>query len=260
LPRVMVCVKYAINVDELKVDRESGRVITTGASRKTSDFDRNAVEEAVKLKEQGWEAVAVTVGDEQSKMALREALAMGVDSAYLLTDERFKELDTLGTSYLLAKAAEKLKPDLILCGEASIDSFSGQVGPRLAEWLGIPHIAYARSLRVDGDSVVVERGLEDRVEVVRARMPVLVSVTREINQPRTPSLMAIMKASRKEIAVWGVEELGVEVGELERLRGVEVVGVQAPRVERKAITIEGETAREIAEQLVKALLKEGVLG
>ena len=259
MPRVLVCIKHSLNVAELSVDKETGRVVTAGAPKKMSDFDRNAVEEALKLREDGWEAVAVTVGDEEAKMALREALAMGVDSAYHIVGEGLKELDTLATSYLLAKAAEKLKPDLILCGEASIDSFTGLVGPRIAEWLQIPHISYVKSMKVEGNGVVAERSLEDRVEVVKAETPVLITVTREINEPRIPSIMAIMKASKKEIVRWSVSDLGVSVEELERLRAVSVVEVRAPVMKRKCIVIEGETVQEIAEKLVDALVQEGVL-
>lgn len=259
MPRVLVCIKHSLNVAELSVDRETGRVVTAGAPRKMSDFDRNAVEEALKLREAGWEAVVITVGDEEAKMALREALAMGVDSAYHITGDELKDLDTLATSYLLAKAAEKLKPDLILCGEASIDSFTGLVGPRIAEWLQIPHIAYVRSLKVEGAEVIAERSLEDRIEVVRAEMPALITVTREINEPRIPSIMAIMKASKKEIVRWSAGDLGVSTEELERLRAVGVLEVRAPMMKRKGVVIEGESVQEIVEKLVDALVQEGVL-
>jgi electron transfer flavoprotein beta subunit len=228
-----------------------------------SDFDKNALEEAVKLKEKlGGEVVVVTVGAMDAKLILREALAMGADRAYLLSDPSFEHSDTLATSYILAKGIKKLGSfDLILCGEASIDSYSGQIGPRLAERLDLPQVTYVRGLSIDGDTVIAERSLEDRYEVVKAKIPVLLTVTKEINEPRIPSLMAIMKASKKEITLWDAENLkaaDVKVGEAGS--AIQILRVLAPKMDRKKIVVEAETVKEVADKLARALLKEGVIG
>lgn len=261
--RILVCVKQAVDVSQLKVDSATRRLITVDAPKKISDFDKNALEEAIRVKEElGGEVFTVTVGPEDAKTTLREALAMGADKAYLISDPIFENSDTLASSYILAEAIKKIGPfDLILCGEASIDSFSAQVGPRLAERLGIALMTYARTLNLEGDAVTAERGLEDCSQTLKAKIPVLITVTKEINEPRIPSLMAIMKASKKEIVIWKAADLNIaseKVGESGS--AVQVLDVLAPKMERKKSVIKGETATETAEKLAKALIQEGVAG
>jgi len=263
LPRIIVCLKQAIDVSQLKADPSTRRLITDGVSRKISDFDKNALEEAVRLKEKlGGEVITVTASVEDAKTSIREALAMGADKGYLIIDEALQNSDTLATSTVLAEAVKKTGQfDLILCGEASIDGFSAQVGPRLAELLKIPVITYARKISFEDNIVTVEKVLEDRYETVKTKTPAIVTVTKEINEPRIPSLMAIMKASKKEIVTWRLADIGVlpeKVGETGS--GVKIVDVSAPKVERKKVVIEGENPAEIAEKLVKKLIQDGVVG
>lgn len=260
--RILVCVKQAIDVSQLKVDSATRHLIIVDAPKKISDFDKNALEEAMRIKEKlGGEVLTVTVGPEDAKTTLREALAMGAEKAYLISDPIFENSDTLATSYILAEATKKIGPfDIILCGEASIDSFSAQIGPRLAERLGIPLITYARKLSLEGDTVTAERGLEGCSETLKAKMPVLITVTKEINEPRTPSFMAIMNAFKKEIVMWKAADLNIpseKVGEAGS--AVQVLDVLAPKVERKKVVIKGENAAEIAEKLAKTLIQEGIV-
>ncbi len=260
LKRIIVCLKQAIDVSQLKVDPATRQLMTATAPRKMSDFDKNALEEAIKIKEKlgTTEICTVTLSSEDAKAVLREGLAMGADKAFLFNDPAVKDVDTLGTAYVLAEAIRKIGEfSLILCGETSLDSFSGLVGPRLAELLNIPQITSARKITVDGDTVTVERTLEDAVEAVKAKMPALVSVTREINQPRIPSLMMIMKASKKEIVMWALSDLKLEGDKI--ASKIELVEVLAPKTERKKIKITGENVQEIADKLAKALVQEGVI-
>lgn len=263
LLKIIVCVKQALDVTQIKADSATRQLITVDAKRKISDFDKNALEEALQIKEkQGAEVIALTVSAEDAKMILREALAMGADKAYMITDPSFEGSDTLVTSYILAEAIKKIGEfDLILCGEASVDSYSAQVGSRLAERLGIPQITYARKLSVEGNNLTVERTLEDCYETVKAKTPALVTVTAQTNTPRIPSLMAIMKASKKEIVIWTAQDLGISKEKVGKTgSAIQVTEVLAPKVERKKIVITGETAAEIAEKLAKELIKEGVVG
>jgi electron transfer flavoprotein beta subunit len=263
LSRIIVCLKQAVDVTQLKVDQKTGRLITAEAPRKISDFDKNALEEAIKLKEVlGGEVITVTVTAEEAKSTVREALAMGADRAVIIKDSKIAGIDTLTTALLLARTIKKLGEfDLILCGEASIDSFSGQVASRLAEILDIPQLTSAGKLSLEKGEVIVERALEDRYETVKAKTPALVSVTRGINEPRIPSLMAIMKAAKKEIAEWTIQDLGFPPEKLDASNmTVEILDVSAPKTERKRVVIKGENAEEIAENLVKALIQEGVVG
>ncbi len=259
MKRIIVCLKQAVDVTQLKVDPATRQLITASAPRKMSDFDKNALEEAVRLKEKNAsEVVTVTVASEEAKTVLREALAMGADKAYVVNDAGLKDVDTLGTAHVLAEAIKKAGEfDLVLCGESSLDSFSGLVGSRVGELLSLPQVTSVRKLSVEGDAVVGERTLEDSIETVKAKLPALVTVTREINQPRIPSLMMIMKASKKEIVTWTLADLAVDK---ERLASkIEVVEVLAPKTERKRIRITGESVAEIADKLAKALIQEGVV-
>ncbi|MGA9388673.1 MAG: electron transfer flavoprotein subunit beta/FixA family protein [Candidatus Bathyarchaeia archaeon] len=259
--RIIVCLKQAIDVSQLKVDPATRQPMTASAPRKMSDFDKNALEEATKIKEKlgDTEIFTVTVGSEDAKAVLREALAMGADKAFFVNDPDFKDIDTSGTAYILAEATKKIgEYSLILCGETSLDSFSGLVGSRLAELLNLPQMTSVRKITVDDATITAERTLEDAIETVKAKMPALVSVTREINQPRIPSLMMIMKASKKEIVTWTASDLKLDRDKI--ASKIEVVEVLAPKTERKKIKITGENAQEIADKLAKALVQEGVIG
>jgi electron transfer flavoprotein beta subunit len=260
LKRIIVCLKQAVDVSQLKVDSATRQLITAVAPKKISDFDKNALEEAIRIKEKigNVEVVTVTVSAEDAKTVLREALAMGADKAYLVNDPSLKDVDTFGTAYVLAEAVKKVGEfGLILGGETSLDSFSGLVGARMAELLDLPHASSVRKLEVESDYVVAERSLEESIETVKAKMPVLVTVTREINQPRIPSLMMIMKASKKEIVNWTLADLNVQK---DKLGGrIELIEVLAPKTERKKIRITGENVQEIADKLARALIQEGVV-
>jgi electron transfer flavoprotein beta subunit len=257
---IIVCIKQAVDVTQIRADPTTRQLITADAPRKISDIDKNALEEAIRIKEkQGGEIVAVTMGDDNAKTALREALAMGADKAYHLNDPAFQNTDTRVTSLILAEAVKKIGAfDLLMCGETTIDSFSGITSQRLAERLGLPLIMYVRSLSVEGGGVTAERVLEDRNETVKAKTPALVTVIKGINEPRIPSLMAIMKASKKEIIVWNAEGLGLAKDKLGST--LEIIEVLAPKMERKKIVIKGENPAEIADKLTKVLIQEGVVG
>jgi len=261
LRRIIVCLKQAVDVSQLKVDPATRQLITASAPRKMSDFDKNALEEAIKIKEKLGDAeiYTVTVSTEDAKAVLREALAMGADRAFFVNEPTLKDVDTFGTAYILAEMIRKIgEYSLILCGETSLDSFSGLVGPRLAELLNVPQMTSVRKILVEGDTVTAERTLEDAIETVKAKMPALVSVTREINQPRIPSLMMIMKASKKEIVTLTASDLKLDGDKI--APKIELVEVLAPKTERKKIKITGENAQEIADKLAKALIQEGVIG
>lgn len=259
---VIVLIKDIVDLTEIKVDPRTQRPILAGLPRKISDVDKRAVEAAVQLKEKhGGKVAVLSLGDDKTRTALREALAMGCDEAYLLKDPAFEGSDTLATSRILAAAIRKIgEYDLILCGEMTLDSLSAQVGPRVAELLGLPQLTYVRSLDLKEGRVVAERDLEEEDEVVEAPMPALVTVVREINEPRIPSLMSIMRASRKKIEEWDREALGLSEGEVGSAgSAVEILEVRAPKMERKRVIIKAETPEEAAERLVEKLMEEGVL-
>lgn len=258
---IIVLVKQVFQTADLKVDRNKKSIVTQGVPRVISEADKNALEEAVRIKEKhGGKIIAITLGPPEAREALRETLAMGADEACLLTDPLFEGSDAHATANVLAAAVTKiLDYDLVLCGAYSEDLFAFQVGPRLAEMCNLPQITYAAKLTLEGNRVTVERDLENERQVVEARLPCLVSVVREINEPRLPTLMAIMAASKKPTNIWdatdlalGPEELGFD-GSL-----IDIVRSSVTVSERKRIMFQGE-AREIAPKIAKALIQEGVL-
>jgi len=253
--KVAVCVKYSIDVSNIKVDRATQTPITIGASRRMSDIDRRAVEEAIRIKEKhGGAVTAFTLGIPEARTCLREALAMGVDDAVLITDPILESSDTYVTSRVLANALVKLGLfDIILCGETSTDGYSYQVGPRIAEILNIPCITYAKNIALNGSYVTVERDLEDRYEVVKAQLPVLITVTREINEPRHPSTASMMKAFKKPIKTLNAKDVdGLNPQ-------VQVLKVFIPELKRKSIVFKDLPVKQAVAEVVKNLVKEGVL-
>ena len=259
--KIIVLVKQVFQTADLKVDKTAKALVTQGVPRVISETDKNAVEEAVRIKEKhGGKISVVTLGPPEAKEALREALAMGADEAFLITDPLFEGSDAHATANVLAAAVTKiLEYDLILCGAYSEDLFAFQVGPRLAEICNLPQITYAVKLTVEGERIVAERDLENERQVIEAKLPCLVTLSREINEPRLPTLMAIMGASKKPTTIWkaadlslGAEEVGFNGSMIEILRSTVSAG------ERKRVTFEGEPA-EIAPKVIKALLEEGVV-
>jgi electron transfer flavoprotein beta subunit len=176
-------------------------------------LDANAIEAALQLKaaHSGTTICAVSMGPPQAEDVLKKALAMGCDEAYLLSDRAFGGADTLATGYVLAKAAEKIGDfDLLLFGRHASDGETAQTGPVTAAFLGVPQITLADSLAVEDGWAVATRNTEDGTETVRAKLPALITVCGEINTPRYPTPLNIMKALKKPRTVWNHEDLGAD--------------------------------------------------
>lgn len=252
---VLVCIKQVVDVNQLRVSDGALQEAMQRAPRKISEFDLNALEEAVRLKEKhGGKVTVLSVGSDVKTMLVREALAMGADEAYVVSDPAMEGSDGLAIAMVLAEAARRIKEwDIILCGEASSDDAGYQIGPRLAKELGIPFLAYVTRLELKSDKVLVERTLEDFVETYEVGLPALFTVGLEINTPRIPSLLMIKASSKKPITSWSLKDLGITVKPA--LRTVEMKVVKS---ERKNMVIEGNP-EEVAEKLLTSLLKEGVI-
>ncbi len=258
---VVVCFKQAVNEGEIKVDKGSKKIILDGVPTKISEFDRNAVEEAVRLKEQyGGRVTAVTVAPPEASKVVKEVLAMGCDQAVHLSDAGYNDSDSYGTALIIASAIKKIgKFDLVLCAEGSSDIYSSQVGPSIAEALDLPQITYARKITVAEGRVRAERTAEEGVEQVESPLPCLVTVSSEINSPRLPTLVQIMAASRKPVLRWTPSELGLDSAPIGANSNVRLKKVEALTVERKGVFIQGDSSSEVVENLARTLLKEGVL-
>jgi len=259
--KIIVLVKQVLQTAELKIDKASKGIVTQGVPRVISETDKNALEEAVRLKEKhGGKITAISMGSPEAKEALREALAMGADEAILVTDPRFEGSDSHAVASVLAAAITKiLDYDLIICGAYSEDLFAFQVGPRLAELCNLPQFTYATKITLEGNKITAERDLENERQIVEGKTPCLVTVVREINEPRLPTLMAIMASSKKPTTIWSGDDLGLTEDEIgyngsldELLRSTVSSG------ERKRVIIQGEPAEAVL-KLTKTLQQEGVL-
>ncbi|UCF50540.1 MAG: electron transfer flavoprotein subunit beta/FixA family protein [Thermoplasmatales archaeon] len=250
---IIVCAKQVIDVSEMKVDPNTKKPILQGVPQKISDIDKNALEEAIKIKEKlGGKITVVTIGPADAKERIKELLAMGADEGVLVPPP--EKFDYYVISNLLAGAIKNIgEYDIILCGEASIDMFSGQAGPRLAGLLGIPQITYAQSVNAEKDKVTADRNMGDNAVTTESSYPVLITVTKEINEPRLPSLMQILGAANKPINELSAESL--ESGLTSKVEMLELKGVS---MERKNIVYKNDIDESIS-KLVDSLAKEGVL-
>ena len=254
-------VKQVLQSADLKVDKATKSLVTQGVPQVISETDKNAIEEAIRIKEKhGGKITAISMGSTQAKEALREALAMGADEACLLTDSLFEGSDAHATANVLAAAVTKIVDyDLILCGAYSEDLFAFQVGPRLAEICNLPQITYATKITFEGSKVIVERDLENERQIVEGKLPCLITVMREINEPRLPTLMSIMAASKKPTSTWTATDLSLSPNELGHNGAlIEILRSSISAGERKRILLQGDV-KETAPKLIKDLLQEGVL-
>jgi len=208
--RIVVLIKQVPDTNEVRLDKTTGTLIREGVPSIINPEDKNALEEALKLKEaMGAEVWVLSMGPPQAEDALREALAMGADQAVLLTDRAFAGADTWSTATTLGMALNKIAEfDLVLAGRQAIDGDTAQVGPQVAEFLKIPQITYVRELTVEDGRVKAKRSLEDGFEDIAARLPALLTITKEANDPRYPHAAAIMTAYReREVAHWTAADI-----------------------------------------------------
>lgn len=258
--KVVVCIKQVPDTTEVKINPETNTLIREGVASIINPFDMYAIEEAVRLKERfNADTTVITMGPPQAESALREALSLGIDSAILLSDRVFAGSDTWATSLILAKAIEKIGDcGLILCGKQASDGDTAQVGPGIATHLNLPQATYVRKidtvhLDTSPKIMVVERLLEDGYELIELRLPALITVVKEINEPRLPSLRGKMGARKAEITVWGNEDLGIDEKQIGLIGSpTQVVRIFTPPQKEGGKILEGEPA-EIVEELVKEI-------
>ncbi len=223
--------------------------------------DKNAVEEAVRLREKIWcGVIAITMGPIDSQEVLREALAMGADEAVLLCDDAFEGSDPHATVTVLEAAITKiLDYDMILCGAYSDDLYAFQIGPRIAEVCNLPQITYATRIIIEGRRVIAERDIEFENQTVEAKLPCLITVLPELNEPRRPSSDDWTTASSKSITVWDAADLSLtedEVGFNGSL--IDVLRSTRFSVSKKPVALQGEE-QEVIGKIVDVLKREGVL-
>lgn len=209
---IVVCLKQVPATTEVKIDPRTNTLVRQGIKNVINPFDTYALEEGVSIKARyGGKVTVISMGPPQAEEALREAISLGADEAVLLSDKAFAGADTLATAYTLAVAIKKLAQyDLVLCGRQTTDGDTGQVGPELAEMLGVALVAYvSRIEEITSGRMRVQRMVEDGHEVIESPLPAVITVVKEINVPRLPSLRGIARSKNAVIPVWTVRELGV---------------------------------------------------
>lgn len=218
--KIIVCLKQVPDTNEVKINQETGTLIRDGVPSIINPDDKNALEEALRLKdEHDAEVIVVSMGPPQAKDALNEAIAMGADEAVLISDRAFGGSDTWATATIIAAAIEKVGDyDIIFCGRQAIDGDTAQVGPEIAEFLNLPQITYVKEMKVKENKVEVTRFTEYGDFVIESDMPVLLTAIKELNEPRYPTIKGILEAYDEkmdsEIKVWGVDDLDVDLSQI----------------------------------------------
>jgi electron transfer flavoprotein beta subunit len=211
--RIVVCVKQVPGTNDAKIDPETKRIIREGIKAMTNPFDTYAVEEAVRIKEKiGGEVIALSMGPPRAEAVLREAISVGADRGILLSDRAFGGSDTWATSYALARAIRKIGGvDLVICGKQAVDGDTAQVGPGIAAQLAWPQATYVMELAGIADgSLTAKRMHEDGWDLCSIRLPAVLTVVKDINQPRVPTLKGRLAAQKNEIPVWTAVDIGAD--------------------------------------------------
>ena|SRR3989338_6749669 len=263
---IIVCIKQVPDTTDVKIDPETNTLIRSGVQSIINPFDMYAIEEGIRLKERfGGKVSVVTMGPPQAEAALRESISLGVDEAILISDRLFAGSDTWATSYTLSKAIRKIDSyDIVICGKQAIDGDTAQVGPGISAHLDIPQITYVKKIEEmsllppDARFIRAERMTEEGYEIIESPLPCLITVVKEINEPRLPSLKGKMKAKKAEIKKWEAKDLEVDPALL-GLNGspTKVVRIFTPPPRKGGQILKGD-AKEVSKALVD-LLKSEVL-
>ena len=259
---ILVLIKYSLDVAEIKVDASTHELRLAGVPEKIGNIDKNVVEAAVRLKEAaGGTVQAVCLGPIAAREAFKDVLAMGVDEVTLIEDPFSGQAEAaIIVGILEAAIARRGSFDVILCGFASDDGYTYQVGPRLAERLGLPLISYARSISVADGTLTADRDLEDRLQTVLVALPALISVAEEAFPPRRTTLMDALKAKKKPVNVWHIgTDLDLKQAALEESSRIATVTQTGVVTQRKQKMLKGQSMAEMADQLIDALQHENVV-
>ncbi len=250
---IVVCIKQVPDTTNVRINPETNTLIREGVESIINPFDMYAIEEALRVKEKlGGKAIILSMGPPQVEDALRTALSLGADEAILLSDRSFAGADTLATSFTLAQGLRKIKGvGLIFMGKQAIDGDTGQVGPGVAEHLKMPHITDIRKIEeISEKEIVCERLLEEGYVRLKGKLPIILTVVKEINEPRLPSLRGKMAAKKAAITVWNHEDLGIS-DERIGLNGspTQVMRIFTPPKPGGGKVFEGEAADTVKELL-----------
>lgn len=256
---IVVCVKQVPEIALIKVDKDAGKIVYPQGPGTINPFDSYALEEALKIKEDvGGKITAISVGGKETEVALKEALALGVDEAICLDDPAFEGSDGQAIGYILAKGIEKIGDfQLILCGKQAVDSDNAMVASAVAEHISASQAMFVRKVEsYDESKVVVQRTTEDGYDTCELAFPAVLSVVKEINEPRLPSLKGKMKAKKATIPHWTAADVGVDTSTVGASSASKVERAEEPPPRPEGEMIAGETPEEIADNLFQKL-REG---
>ncbi|HHW01325.1 MAG TPA: electron transfer flavoprotein subunit beta/FixA family protein [Thermoanaerobacterales bacterium] len=263
--KIVVCIKQVPSTEaRVQMDPIKGTLIREGVESVVNPFDEYAIEEGIRLKERyGGEVTVISMGPPQAREALKTALAMGADKAVLLSDRAFAGSDTLATAYTLSLGIKKLGDiDIVICGKQATDGDTAQVGPGLAQRLNLRQITYVskiREINLKNRKITAERLIESGTQVVSTALPALITVVKDINQPRIPNIFSIKKATRAEIPVWGMQDLGGDPKDF-GFDGspTQVVRIFTPPPRQGGEIIQGEVPEAVA-KLIEALTSRNII-
>ncbi|RFU94102.1 electron transfer flavoprotein subunit beta/FixA family protein [Sphaerochaeta halotolerans] len=263
----IVLIKQVPQTSDVQMDKETGTMIRSGSTSILNPLDVYALETALQIKDRnGGRVTVITMGPASAVKVLKEAIAMGCDDVYHLNDRAFAGSDTWATSYVLAKAIEKIGiPDLVITGERATDGDTAQVGPAVASWLDLPVLTYVASIEnLTSDSLIVERLIEEGYQRVQSPLPALLTVVKEIAEPRLPTLRGKKRAMATNIVTWSASDLDADQAFM-GLRGspTRVVKIATPKVSRQCRMVKVEdddSLIEAVDQLFTFLEERDLLG
>lgn len=261
--KIIVCVKQVPDTTEIKINPETGTLIRDGIPSILNHDDANALEQALQIKDENPETTVtlITMGPPQAKEMLQECLAMGADEAILLSDRALGGSDTWATSNAIAAGIKKIGDyDLIFAGRQAIDGDTAQVGPQIAEKLNLPQVTYVKNFQLNGDSITVHRALEDGYEVLKLKMPCVLTTIKELNTPRYMSIRGILKGAKADIKVWNAENIGVDLATVGlKASPTNVFKSFTPKVKGEGIIVDGDTAKELTKNLLASLREKHII-
>lgn len=261
--KIIVCVKQVPDTTEVRIDPIKGTLIREGVPSILNPDDKSALEEALKIKDKNpnTHITVLTMGPPSAETVLKECFGMGADEGILLTDRVFGGSDTWATANVLSAAIKKIGDyDIIFAGRQAIDGDTAQVGPQVAEKLGVPQVTYVQKLEVNKNELTIQRALEDGYEVVKAKTPILLTAIKELNEPRHMTLHKLVDAFRKKkIITWTNEDLNISADKIGlKSSPTNVKRTFTPEVKSKGMIIQGDEEKAAIE-LVKILKEDHLL-
>jgi len=263
--KIIVCAKQVPDTNEIRINPETGTLIRDGIPSIMNPDDANALEEALAVKDQYDDVhiTLLTMGPPQAKDMLLEGLAMGADEAVLVSDRAVGGSDTWATSNALAAAIHKIgRYDLLFAGRQAIDGDTAQVGPQVAEKLGIPQVTYVQNFKIEDNKkdITVQRALEDGYEVIKIQTPCMLTAIKELNEPRYMFVHGIFEAADKPLHIWNAKDIKVDLKTVGlKASPTKVFRSFTPKTKGKGVLVEGDTEKEIAQKLLVHLKGKHVI-